>query len=124
MERDKETDMSNHARCSFCQKNALNSLKTVKAGEEDTGRPAEEARERERVGGLIHDPNIALICKTFQLFFHESPGTKLQKFYRSTEVGDTTSTTTRLATISMTAIKATMKTLPRLAGNFPRMIQC
>lgn len=38
-------------------------------------------------------------------------------------VGSTTHTTTRLVTINAAATADTRATLPRLAGNLPRMIQ-
>ena len=41
----------------------------------------------------------------------------------SKTLGSTTQTTTRLVTIKARATKVMRKTLPRLAGNFPRMIQ-
>jgi hypothetical protein len=42
----------------------------------------------------------------------------------SKAVGATASTTTKLVTMRKNAIKVTKATLPRLAGNFPLIIQC
>ena len=42
----------------------------------------------------------------------------------SNVLGSIVTTTTKLPTMSTAATRATMNTLPRLAGNLPRMIQC